>query len=210
MWGLPELLRHLELHVKSSRLTYLLVCLLVLGGCDSHDEEVPASLSDVVFVMDGGDEALAAMLAAPAETDPTEEPVWLKPLAGATLPAEVTALQWEAGSLVDGSLLPKSLPMAPLQRWLPADWSDLLIAPAYAHGTPVSGRATLLEVKNASGKRLLRVFTKSQSYVPTAAQWQTLRGAGKLTARLTAARFVDDKVVAGPWNAPAIQFEVAP
>jgi hypothetical protein len=196
--------------IRRNCLTWLLICLAILSGCDSHEEEVAASLSDVVFVMDGGDEALAAMLAAPAETDPTEAPVWLRPVEGATLPAEVTALQWEAGSLVDGSLLPRSMPVAPMQRWFPADWTNLLIAPAYAHGTPVSGRATLLEVKNASGKRLLRVFTKGQSYVPTAAQWQSLRGAGKLTARLTAARFVDNKVVAGPWNAAAVQFEVAP
>lgn len=181
-----------------------------LAGC-GHDGAVPKSLADVVFVMDGGDEALAAMLDQTPEPDPLEGPVWLTPQPAAVLPADPTALQWQAASLVQHFRRLESVPRPQWTGRAAADWlGDALLPSAWAHGAPVTGRATLVEIRDANGRSVLRVFTKGQSYIPTPAQWQRLRGAGQLTGQLLAARFANNRVVDGPWLGEPVAFEVAP
>lgn len=191
------------------RAMWLVAVVLALAGC-GHDDAVPKSLADVVFVMDGGDEALVAMLAKASTEDPLDGPVWLTPQPAAVLPADPTALQWQAGSLVQQN---RRLQPAPdpnqVNRATVAWLADALLPSAWAHGAPLTGRATLVDVRDAQGKSLLRVFTKGQSYVPTAAQWQRLQGAGPLTGNLLAARFANNRVVDGPWLGEPVAFEVA-
>lgn len=189
--------------------TVRLAVLWTLAGC-SHDAAVPKSLADVVFVMDGGDEALAAMLAKAPTQDPLDGPVWLTPQPATVLPADPTALQWQAGSLVQQNRRPKPAPDPNQGNGAASDWlTDALLPSVWAHGAPLTGRATLVDIRDANGKSLLRVFTKGQSYIPTAAQWQRLQGAGELTGQLLAARFANNRVVDGPWLGASVAFEVA-
>jgi len=191
------------------RAIWLVAVVLGLAGCDHHDA-VPKSLADVVFVMDGGDEALAAMLAKAATQDPLDGPAWLTPQPAAVLPADPTALQWQAGSLVQQEHRLEPAPDRNQGNRAAAGWlADALLPSAWAHGAPLTGRATLVDIRDAQGKSLLRVFTKGQSYIATAAQWQRLQGAGPLTGQLLAARFANNRVVDGPWLSAPVAFEVA-
>ncbi|MSP90696.1 MAG: hypothetical protein EXR79_02640 [Myxococcales bacterium] len=188
---------------------------LILTTCDD-ETPVPASLADVLFQAGTTDEALAALLDAPATTDPTQGPAWDAPTPNAVLPKSLTpTFRWHRGPQARGPQ--RSVPPGAQVAWLrPLGRLVRALAPvqaAWAHGASLNGTAHFLEL-GASGKpALVRVFTANGSWTPPADVWAIVAATrGPITARLTSAVFEADRVApgGGPWVASPVTFTVGP
>lgn len=197
--------------------TALASAALYAPACDEHDDDDhthPAattpdtSITDVVFLEEGGDEALQVMLAAKSTADPARAAAFTSPADGAALPgATPHTFTWAP---------PKTSLRAPLRGQPGRAPAPRLFGPpasAFAHGTPVNGAGFFIVFSAAGNDRLLRVFTTKTSYQPDAAAWAKLTGAqGPIKAEITSATFDNNNLApgGGPYTSAAISFTVTP
>jgi hypothetical protein len=194
---------------------------LLFLGCseDSGDDhpEHPAELTDVVYVGRTTDEALASMLDRNVKDSEAQRLVIDSPVADAVLSKDEPALI-SYRSAISGSLSPREPTpghyVAP--HWTKRALTDLvnLVGPvrsAHAHGTPFSGLAYFLEVDDADGNHVLRVFTDQASYQPESVTWAALPDFSQpLTLTIVSAIFENNAVVTdgGPHLGGSVQFRV--
>lgn len=183
-------------------------------------EPTPDAADAVIYEGRATDEALAALLdeleAAPAKSDTLHRAVFSAPSPPLTR-AQPPLFEWTIGGHVHLGSSPDGPPSPPEK--VPASWlSSALggalrhvlsgVPDAYAHGTPFSGTASYLVLTGAGEP--LRVFTGDTSFSPSAAQWEALsEKASSLRAEIVTADFDQNRVVAGPYQGEARQFEIA-
>jgi hypothetical protein len=201
------------------------------AGGAGGDEGNPA-YADVVFEGGATDEALDALVAATVVSDPASAANFTAPANMAVLPAAtVPTFSWKIGAVAmstppaDGPRFAKSgAAMSPATGWLtmPPSAIDALasrglaklldgVPAAYAHGTPTSGPAFFVLFTTASNDKLLRVFTSSTTYTPSADAFAKLTGAGTtIHAVITNAEFDQNRIAqdGGPWKGSEITFTV--
>jgi acyl dehydratase len=185
--------------------SYVVAC----SSESTHEDAGNPVLADVVYVGTTTDESLELMLDASPTSSLTRGAMFDAPVPDAKLPAATPAtFAWHTTSTVQFQR------HTPQIQGITLDWQRWVGVPeALAHGTPLSGKASLLVVSNAKNPKLLRVFTNLSSYTPTAAQWKNLAATGgTLTATVTTASFDTNKLTqdGGPFSGVSVQFSVTP
>jgi hypothetical protein len=178
-------------------------------ACSTHEDTGNPALADVVYVGTATDESLELMLDASPTSSPTKGAQFDAPVPDAMLPAATPAtFAWHTTSTVQFQR------HSPQAQEMALDWERWVGVPeALAHGTPLSGKASLLVVSSAKDTKLLRVFTNVSSYTPTVAEWKKLAAAGgTLTATVTTATFDTNKLTqdGGPFSGVPVKFSVTP
>ncbi|WP_437943174.1 hypothetical protein WMF27_28830 [Sorangium sp. So ce281] len=187
------------------------------------------SLSDVIFEGGATDEALEALLAVEPKDEPSQGTVFDAPEDGAMLPGDAApTLTFHVAGAAQRTA-PRAAPTlrlaaaaAPGARELAAPGASIvaelgaLLGPAraaWAHGTPINGRAYFLVFTTAERELLLRVFTTKLSYTPDAAAWDKLRAAGgPITVSVISALFENNRIVqgGGPFTGAPVTFTLLP
>ncbi|WP_437275583.1 hypothetical protein WME90_30600 [Sorangium sp. So ce375] len=207
------------------------------GACgDSHehgDTSSDPSLADVIYEGGTTDEALEALLAVEPKDEPSQGTVFDAPEDGAALPGDAapeltfhvagTARRTAPGAAPELGLAAGMRELAaPGTRELAAPGASIvaelgaLLGPAraaWAHGTPINGRAYFLVFATAERELLLRVFTTKLSYTPDAAAWDKLRAAGApITVSVINAVFENNRIVqgGGPFSGEPLTFSIQP
>jgi hypothetical protein len=167
--------------------------------------------ADVVFEVEGGggDEALAALLAAEPVSDPSKFAMFTEPTEGQAYDAGTPpTFVWEVVQVDSAAVSPARpdwSPFAPVLELVGG------IREAHAHGIPVNGNAYLLLFGTPDDEELLRVFTDKTSYTPDAETWAKLAGAdAPLNAWILMGVFDNDRIASdgGPFEGPWVAFSV--
>ena len=199
--------------------------LLLLSSCSS-DASAPAAqkdagdqpdISDVIYVGEVTDEALARLLAVPAKNDARHALVISSPDLSAPLPKESPATwQFQLASQTKREPGPSAWPVRNRSSKWQRSFHELLqlLGPervAHAHGAAYNGDAYYLVISDADSKPRLQVFTSAMSFTPEAVDWQNLVQAPQpLTLTITSATFETNDVPAdgGPFVGGAFSFRI--
>lgn len=150
------------------------------------------------------DEACRAFADAEARgqvvTDATKAPTWSSPAPGPT-PSSVPATPPPTFAWAEGSLA-----VSPLRKLLRAIDP---IGVAWAHGE-TTGDAYVLQLRDGSGKEVLRVLTTGLEWTPDQATWDRVRASGALRVVLVGVRFTRNEIAPGtaPVAAAALELTV--
>jgi hypothetical protein len=201
------------------------------GACghgDDHehgDTSSDPSLADVIYEAGTTDEALEALLAVEPKDEPSQGTVFDAPEDGAALPGDAapeltfhvagTARRTAPGAAPELGLAAGMRELAAPGASIVAELGALLgpARAAWAHGTPINGRAYFLVFATAERELLLRVFTTKLSYTPDAAAWDKLRAAGApITVSVINAVFENNRIVqgGGPFTGEPLTFSIQP
>lgn len=164
-------------------------------------------ISDVIYEGGATDEALLALLAKIPKSDESEGTRFIAPDEGAELSAATPpAFEWAVG------MAARNAPARPTSPADPRPREGLLeralglvlgVKEAYAHGTPISGRAYFLVIGSAGAPELVRVFTTNLSYTPSAEVWEKIvNEGGPITLSIVNAIFETNRVTqdGGPFT----------
>jgi hypothetical protein len=195
------------------------------GGCDGDDGSggsgAGVDIEDVVYDMEGGDEALQAMLAATPKTDAANAAAFDAPLDGDAVPAAAPfTFRWHVGAS-SSRFEPTRWLVPPIERRksvksrLAHTFVESMlggVSTAHAHGPPVEGRAYFLVLSTDADAKLFRVFTKNTQFTPDAEAWDRIVAAGApITASVLTADFETNRIAqdGGPFEGVPITFTVA-
>lgn len=180
---------------------------LTLAGCsddaDPPEEHGHDDVADVVYVGRTTDEALLYMLDRTPQDVESQRLVIDSPADGATLSKdapETFSYHFAATGRAEPPRPPAGYVAPDWKRRVLTDFGNLFgpVRDAHAHGTPFSGLAYYLELEDADGNRVLRVFTDETSYTPESTTWAALAElAQPLTLTIFTAVFEDNDVPAG-------------
>jgi hypothetical protein len=186
------------------------------GESDPHDESPITGLDDVIFVGRATDEALAHLLDRTVEDSEAQRMVFDSPEASAVLSKdEPTAFTYRYA--ITGKLEHRRAPEVytplPFRERALRDLRNLFgpIRDAHAHGTPFNGFGYFLELTDAGGASVLRIFTDETTYTADSLVWSALADASQpLTLTLVTAIFEENKVPAGggPFVGGSVEFSV--
>ncbi|WP_437522804.1 hypothetical protein WME79_32440 [Sorangium sp. So ce726] len=197
------------------------------GACGHSDDHTSSgtssdpSLADVIFEGGATDEALEELLAVDAKDEPAQGTVFDAPEDGAMVPGEAALeLTFHVAGAAQRTA-PRAAPELRLATAAAPGASIVaelgaLLGPAraaWAHGTPINGRAYFLVFTTAERELLLRVFTTKLSYTPDAAAWDKLRAAGvPITVSVISALFENNRIVqgGGPFTGEPVTFTILP
>jgi hypothetical protein len=196
------------------------------SGCsddtETTDGEEGPDISDVVFDMEGGDEALIEVLRVAPTQDAANAAVIDAPASGMMVPAATPfTFRWRANASAQLDVGSSRQPTRLGFRFEPAPAKrpvrDLLelalggVRSAHAHGPAVNGKAYFLVLATDADPKLLRVFTQANEYTPAADAWSRVAAAGgTITATVVSADMEANRVVqgGGPWISAPVTFTV--
>lgn len=179
------------------------------AACSATPSASAEDLGDVIYEGGATDEALAAMTALAPRVSPT--PLrFSAPQSDAKLPAaSAPTFTWgSAGAIDSGVGLRSGGRRGPAWSFSPFGGGA-----AHAHGAALNGDATFVTFSTPANAKLVRVFTTSTTYRPSAEAWQKLSAAnGPITASLRRATFDNNAVAAGggPFEGTPVSFSVTP
>jgi hypothetical protein len=161
-------------------------------------------LDDPTVTPDGFDPGacVAFMKAIPSiQTDATNAPQFITPLAGALLPATpIATFSWSAGQLAQN----------------PSDGGGVTDAGDGGLSSTLTSDAYVLIFRAAAAtedgglNELLRVMTINTTFTPDDTQWATLQAAGAIEASVYGMHFDNGQITDGPLTAPqARAFSIA-
>ena len=200
--------------------TFAIASLVIAAACsDDTKQPTPDSgadeLADVVYVGEATDEALERLLDVAAKDDPAQYVVIDAPDLSAPLAADTPpTFEYHLASQALHVPAPREAePAAPAWQRPLREVLKLLGPPrvAYAHGAPLNGTGYFLELDDARGNTVLRVFTDKNSYAPDAATWKSLAQAPQpLTLEITSAFFEDNDIPAdgGPFVGGSFELSI--
>lgn len=173
---------------------------LVTSACGSSSSSTMSMAApDNVTYVGTNDEALGMLLGTALKTGGTV--TLLTPTATTFSVSSPPALGWSLGTL------------AAIPRAYPSFFGSV----AFAHGTPVTGSATYMQLLDDAGNPIVAAFTTSAGYSlsntekAALASFFATKGAGaRVSVELTSARFEDDRVIEGPFRAPTVTFTLVP
>jgi hypothetical protein len=192
---------------------------VLISACSSDDEPAnepdDSSIEDVVYVA-GTDEAVEHLLDRTPKDVASQRLVIESPEDGATLSAGAPpTISYRYAA--DGKLLlDRQQGRYVRPSWTERALTDLrnLFGPerlAHAHGTPFTGVGYFLELEDADGNHVLRVFTDQTSYTPESATWLGLAAVSQpLTLTIVSAAFEENEIPAsgGPFVGASIELRV--
>jgi hypothetical protein len=170
---------------------YVCIPVLFATAACSHDHAttpIPSN-SDVIYENEATDEALIELQGRAVDASKTIKIT--SPSAGQAL-ASTASFTWSEPTARRGI-------------------SDFFLGTAHAHGTPVNGAAYLVTISSASAPNLVRTFTTTTAYKPSADVLAKLAGAGPLTVKVVGAQFETNKIPVGggAFASAPISFTVA-
>jgi hypothetical protein len=182
--------------------------------------------------------SLAALLDSGAMTvDPNQAPTLTAPASGALPAGTIPTFTWQVGAVTTVKSAEPGAESEPTDAWqrvtsplaIDTQSSERTAAPsllaqltgpralfgpirvAHAHGPAFSGTGTLLTFSSTANPKLLRIFSGSTSYTPSAEDFGKLVSAGSFTLHLVSAVFATNRVVTdgGPYDGSTTEFSFA-
>jgi hypothetical protein len=189
-----------------------------LAGCASaagdapSEARAPERVGDVVYGDGTNDEGLLELLDAPVVRSTQAEPVIVEPADQSVL-TEPRRFEYLARASADHSAAPRPprtrVPRSPWRSFLDELW--VLERTAHAHGNPMNGDAFFLVFSTPAQPKLLRIFTRETSHLPSLPDWKRLAsGNGPITLRVTRATFEQGRLAAGggPYVSQPVHFAI--
>lgn len=213
--------------MNSTRLTLRLATFAFTGlslsvGAGCEEESTAPPEAEVIYEAGATDEALDALLAETAQDVPAEAAHLTWPVDGEMLLPDDPLSFWFERFEEEARIGVPPSPTRHASRGFELDFgvSSRTLSPfvvpalfalpneAFAHGTPINGRAYYLVASTKDRPNLLRVFTMDETFEPDEAAKSILTGArAPITVVVTNAVFEDNRVIEGPFEGIPITVE---